>query len=247
MTSLARSYSIMYSGQVLPRVNMKLKIYSRRQSVLVFVSLVSLFLMPTAMETELAKVPASKKEPSKRNATQKKPLATVSEISDDDDDDKDEVDDEDFELEVLDAPVTGKKGGRKPAAKAKAAKAPAAPKKRGAANKQQAQLSGQKLLTDMLKPAENSGISPEKKVRKMRESPFHKKSGSVLGRVNEANEPEEENSGSASTSASTEETVGVAPSRARPLRVNRKQTRYVLSDSESENPTDDSDFDEEEA
>ncbi|XP_030932207.1 DNA topoisomerase 2-like [Quercus lobata] len=79
----------------------------------------------------------------------------------------------------------------------------------------------------MLKPAENSRISLEKKVRKMRASPFNKKSGSVLGRVGKVNEvtENEENSGSASTSASTEETIEVAPARARPQRVNqvRKQ------------------------
>jgi DNA topoisomerase-2 len=80
-----------------------------------------------------------------------------------------------------------KKAGRKPAANDKAAKPPAAAKKRGAANKQQSQTLGQKLLTDinMLKPAENPWISPEKKVRKMRASPFNKKSGSVLGRGGE--------------------------------------------------------------
>ena len=39
----------------------------------------------------------------------------------------------------------------------------------------------------------------------------------------------EENSGSASTSASTEETIEVSPARARPQRVNRAQTRYVNS------------------
>jgi DNA topoisomerase-2 len=100
----------------------------------------------------------------------------------------------------------------------------------------------------MLKPAENPGISPEKKVRKMRASPFNKKSGSVLGRVGEKNETspgDEENSGSASTSASTEESIEVVPARARPQKVNRKQTRYVLSDSESENATEDSESDEE--
>ena len=37
----------------------------------------------------------------------------------------------------------------------------------------------------------------------------------------------EEISGSDSTSASTEETIEVAPARARPQRVNRAQTRYV--------------------
>ena len=111
-------------------------------------------------------------------------MATVLEISDGDDDDINEIDDEDSEIEVVAAPDAGKKGGRKPAANAKAGKAPAAAKKRGAANKQQPQTLGQKLLTDILKPAENSGISPEKKVRKMRASPFNKKrqSGSVLGR-----------------------------------------------------------------
>ena len=175
-------------------------------------------------------------------------MATVLEISDGDDDDINEIDDEDSEIEVVAAPDARKKGGRKPAANAKAGKAPAAAKKRGAANKQQPQTLGQKLLTDILKPAENSGISPEKKVRKMRASPFNKKrqSGSVLGRVGKVNQvtENEENLGSASTSASTEETIEVAPARARPQKVNHVQTRYVLSDSESEHATEDSEFDE---
>ncbi|KAK7846727.1 dna topoisomerase 2 [Quercus suber] len=113
-------------------------------------------------------------------------------------------------------------------------------KKRGAANKQQPQTLGQKLLTDMLKPTENSGISPEKKVRKMRASPFNKKSGFVLGQVGKVNEvnENEENSGFASTTASTEETIEVASTRAR-----HQRTRYVLSDSESEHATEDSEFD----
>uniref|UniRef100_A0A7N2MDA3 Uncharacterized protein n=1 Tax=Quercus lobata TaxID=97700 RepID=A0A7N2MDA3_QUELO len=190
------------------------------------------------METEVPKVPAKKKEPSKRAAAaqKKKPLATVSEISDDDDDDYNDIneiddddddDDEDSEIEVVATPEARKKGGGKLAANAKAVKAPAAAKKRGAANKQQPQTLAQKLLTDMLKPAENSRISPEKIVRKMRASPFNKKSGSVLGRVGKVNEvtENEENWGSASTSASTEETIEVAPARARPQRVNqvRKQ------------------------
>ncbi|XP_030940905.1 DNA topoisomerase 2-like [Quercus lobata] len=188
-----------------------------------------------AMETEVPKVPAKKKEPSKRAAAaqKKKPLATVSEISNDDVDDNDineidDDDDEDSEIEVVAAPEARKEGGRNPAANAKAVKAPAAAKKRGAANKQQPQTLGQKLLTDMLKPAENSEISPEKKVRKMWASPFNKKSGSVLGRVGKVNEvtENEENSGSASTSASTEETIEVAPARARPQRVNRAETRF---------------------
>ena len=82
----------------------------------------------------------------------------------------------------------------------------------------------------------------------MRASPFNKKSGSMLGRLGEENKAteNEEILGFASTSTSTEETIEVTPARARPQRVTRRQTRYVLSDSESEHATEDSDFDEEE-
>ncbi|KAK7826812.1 dna topoisomerase 2 [Quercus suber] len=149
-------------------------------------------------------------------------------------------DDEDSEIEVVVAPEAKKKGGGKPAANVKAVKAPAAAKKIGATNKQQPQTLGQKLAV------ENSGISLENKVRRMRASPFNKKSGSVLGRVGKVNEvtKNEENLGSASNSASSEETIEVAPARGRPQRVNRTQTRYVLSDSESEHATKDFEFDE---
>lgn len=175
------------------------------------------------METEVPQVPARKKEPSKRGAAQKKALPTVSEISGSEDD-------TDLEVEVV-----KRKGGRKPAANAKAANPTAATKRRGPASKQSQGL-GQKLLTEMLKPAEDTGISPEKKVRKMRASPFNKKSSSVLGQVHKEDEANE--SGSASTSESTG--VIELPARARPQRANRTQTRYVLSDSESEK--EDSDF-----
>ncbi|RVW87704.1 DNA topoisomerase 2 [Vitis vinifera] len=199
-----------------------------------------------AMEAEVPQVPAArKKEPSRRAAAQKKPLASFTEISDDDEDD------EDFEVEEVSASDVKKKGGRKPAANAKAAAAKpaaaAAKNKRGAANKQQPQLLGQTLLTEIFKPAETLGISPEKKVRKMRASPFNKKSGSVLGSTGEEDETAEteENSGSASTSNSSggESNEVVMPARTRPQRENRVQTRYVVSDSESDQPTDDSDFD----
>ena len=199
----------------------------------------------TAMEAEVPQVPAArKKEPSRRAAAQKKPLASFTEISDDDEDD------EDFEVEEVSASDAKKKGGRRPAANAKAAAAKpaaaAAKNKRGAANKQQPQLLGQTLLTEIFKPAETLGISPEKKVRKMRASPFNKKSGSVLGSTEEEDETAEteENSGSASTSNSSggESNEVVMPARTRPQRVNRVQTRYVVSDSESDQPTDDSDF-----
>ncbi|KAJ9671211.1 hypothetical protein PVL29_027276 [Vitis rotundifolia] len=164
---------------------------------------------------------SAKKEPSRRTATQKKPLAFLTEISDDDEDDKY------FEVEEVPVPDATKKGRRKPVANAKEAAAKpaaAANNERGAANKQQPHLLGQTLLTEIFKPSETLGISPEKKVRKMRSSPFNKKSGSVLGRRGESNEV-------------------VIPARTRPQRVIRVRTWYVLSDSESDQPTKDSDFD----
>lgn len=134
-------------------------------------------------------------------------LSTEAAISLDDDED-------DVVVEVA-APA---KGGRKPAAASKAVKPPAAPRKRGpAASKKQP-------------AAEVVTVSPEKKVRKMRSSPFNKKSSSVLGRL--ANKEGEEES---------TETVAVGTS-SRPKRANRKQMKYVLSDSESESGND-SEFD----
>ncbi|XWS74968.1 hypothetical protein CRYUN_Cryun01aG0044300 [Craigia yunnanensis] len=199
-----------------------------------------------AMETEVPREPAGKKEPSKRAAAaKKKPVISLSEISES----IGEIDITDEDLEVVAAPEAGKKGGRKPAANSKAAKPPAAAKKRGPAVGKQSQAQ-QKLLTEMLKPAEDSGISPEKKVRKMRASPFNKKSSSVLGRVGkelETTTDSEETLGSYSMSENnTEEVTEVIQPRSRPQRVNRKQTIYVDSDSEIENATDDSDFEEDE-
>ncbi|XP_052171246.1 DNA topoisomerase 2 [Diospyros lotus] len=212
-----------------------------------------------AMETELPQAPpARKKEPSIRAAA-KKALSTVTDISDDDEEEEEYIsDDEDFDLEVVTAPPVGnKKGGKKPAANAKGGKPPA--KKRGPASKQ-SNVIGQKLITEVLKPAENVGISPEKKVRKMRASPFNKKSSSVLGKVvvGEEEEEEEENvstgsqdavaSGSNADSAAEDTGKFVAPSRRRPpQRMNRGKARYVVSDSESDNEEEvsqDSDFDE---
>ncbi|OAY39989.1 DNA topoisomerase 2 [Manihot esculenta] len=177
----------------------------------------------TTMDTDVSQIPA--REPTKRAAANKK---TMTVLSDDSDSDNDVDANDDSEVEMVE---TKKKGGRKPVANAKAAaKPPAAAagmKKRGPAGKQ-SQVLSQKLLTDMLKPAENSGISPEKKVRKMRASPFNKKSSSVLGRVNMENE------------TTTSEEIMEVPTRARPQRANRRQTKYVISDSETEN---DADFD----
>ncbi|GLT73663.1 hypothetical protein SLA2020_455040 [Shorea laevis] len=201
-----------------------------------------------AIETEVPQVPAGKKEPSKRAAGRKK-KQVVSDNSDSED--EVELDDEDFSMEEEAAPVVGKKkGGRKPAANTKAGKPPAPAKKRGPASKKSQASLGQKLLTDMLKPAEEPGISPEKKVRKMRASPFNKKSGSVLGKIGKGSEASnsEETHASTSTSENIEDEVVevVAPARPRPQRANRRQTKYILSDSESDDAVDDSDFDEEE-
>ncbi|XAR54371.1 DNA topoisomerase (ATP-hydrolyzing) [Bertholletia excelsa] len=200
-----------------------------------------------AMETEVAEVPAQKKKEPRRTIARKKPQATVTEISDEDEED---LSDDDFELQVVEAPEVGKKkGGRKPAAaKANAAKPPAPAKKRGPASKQKQTL-GQRLITEVLKPAENPGISPEKKVRKMRASPFNKKSGSILGRTEKENEDDEDISmGSGSKESPEEGSEVVMAPRARPQRGNRGKARYVLSDSESENNevSDDSDFEEDE-
>ncbi|OWM78385.1 DNA topoisomerase 2 [Punica granatum] len=176
-----------------------------------------------ATENEGPQVPATKKEPTKRAAAAKKTVITLLESSDEESG-KDKAGDEDLDIEV--EPPKGKKGGKKPSA--------AATRKRGPANKTIA--AGQKLLTDMLKPSENSDISPEKKVRRMRASPFNRKSS--IPTISEeslgSNERDEE--------------APVLPSRARPQRANRQQKKYVVSDSDTEEDVadDDSDFSEDE-
>ncbi|KAK1370432.1 DNA topoisomerase II [Heracleum sosnowskyi] len=191
-----------------------------------------------AMEVELRQKEAKKKPPSRKKGS----AANEVEKS---------FDNEDIEVQV----VEKKKAGRKAAAgKAKAAKPPAAPaatKKRGLA----AQMVGQKLIADVLKPAEKS---PEKKVRKMRASSFNKKSGSLLGRAAAKDTKdasvspisEEEFGGSTSNL----DTIGGGGSSetmtrviTRPQRANRTRKTYVLSDSESEKEaTDGSEFNEDE-
>ncbi|KAL9249485.1 DNA topoisomerase 2-like protein [Drosera capensis] len=212
----------------------------------------------TVMKTDDApKAPPAKKQPSKRAAAKKKPI-TVEDVSDDEDEDEKqgEASDDDFEAEV--AAPSEKKGKGRPrgtAANTKAAATTktnaAAPKKRGPTSKQQSNLISQKLITDILKPAEDSKISPQKKVRKMRASPFNKKSGSVLGRNKDQKEDEaeqsEENTGSNSLLDSIEEVNDAMPVKRRSQReaASRKQATVVLSDSEreEEDPTsDDSDF-----
>lgn len=198
------------------------------------------------METELPQVQVEKKEPKRRPAAKKKTLSVVSD--DDDDDDVEIIDDDDFEPEAK-----NKKGGRKPANAKAAAKPPTGAKKRGPASKQQ-QVLGQKLITEVLKPAAEN--SPEKKVRKMRASPFNKKSSSILGRGATSIDDEENDGETSKEQENSASTVGsVTDVAARPKRVNRRQTSYVISDdSESEaaeedlddsDACEDSDFDDE--
>ncbi|KAL8262386.1 hypothetical protein R6Q59_023735 [Mikania micrantha] len=168
-----------------------------------------------------------KKAPPKRAAAATKKKTTI--ISDDEDEDEDEVDmsdDSDFEGIVAAPQEEKKKGGRKPVA---------ATKKRGAAIKQTGGV--QKQITEAMKPVVEA--SPEKKVRKMRPSPFNKKSGSVLNKKDDEKEMVVgESSGEAAVAA-----------KARPQRANRKQMTYVISDSDEEEEDandeapEDSDFD----
>ncbi|XP_010023678.2 DNA topoisomerase 2 [Eucalyptus grandis] len=195
----------------------------------------------SALEDKVPEIPVKVKEPSKRAATRKKPSVILSEISEEEN--SNDSGDDDYETVDSEAEVAKKKGGRKPSAAAKKSKPPAATKK-GQANRQQARGTSQRLLTEMLKPAESTGVSPEKKVRKMRASPFNKKSSSLLGKEGKAGSSTSEEVSSNPMSNDGEDVVEVAPPKRRPQRVNRKQTTYVLSDSESEKPTDDSDFEE---
>lgn len=215
-----------------------------------FISVLKLVFTSTGMETEEPSAPAEKKEgPKRRGAAKKKSSAIVLDDSDSDNEVHnvdDDDDDEDFEIMQPVAPGR-KKGGRKPAAQ-NAKKAPAAAARKRNVGGKQSQFLGQKLITDML---ESTGISPEKKVRKMRASPFNKKSSSVLGRVAAADKDEsvsKDLSGGSDASGSspsiTEEVVEIAPpaARARPQRANRRQTTYVLSESESDNDSDNEDY-----
>ncbi|OVA09460.1 DNA topoisomerase II [Macleaya cordata] len=213
-----------------------------------------------AMETEVTKVPTRMNGPSRRAAAQKLP-STFTEISDDENSmNNDQIQtipeekmtendhsDEDFELEVVAGPKWGKQGGRKLAANSKAAKPVIETRKRGPTKKQ---LLSQKLITDVLKLVENAGASPEKKVRKIRASPFNKKSNSMLGRIDDKDKElspmnSEEKSGSSSPSSSPEESSEVVAERPRPHRANRRVGKYVVSESESDNAANDSDFGEE--
>jgi len=121
---------------------------------------------------------------------------------------------------------------------------------------------GQKLIDEMLKPTSVDDAvdtvqpspykkSPEKKVRKMRPSPFNKKSGSVMSKLRQESDtsPPSAN-GSAGSSSNSPEEVNEVPKpagRSRPQRATRAPVQYVLSESSDEKDEDedeisDSDF-----
>jgi len=189
----------------------------------------------TAIESE-EPVPAGKKQINKRGGAKNK-SSTIGLESDSDN----EVVDDDDDFEVQQKAALVKKGGRKPAAQ-NANKASAAPKKRNVGTRQ---TLGQKLFTDnMLQSAESTATSPEKKVRKMRESPFNKKSsGSILDRAANkvTSQIEDLSAGSASNSPiAKNEVVEIAPqpARVKPHRANPNQNKYVATGYESDNDSD---------
>lgn len=199
------------------------------------------------METDSVVVEqqGGQKKQASRTAAARKATHTV--LSDNEDDEVqnymptiEEDKDKDFNLVE---PKGRKVRGRKPANEK--AKPATTTRKRGPAQSSKPVLS-QKLITEVLKPAENGGNSPEKKVRKMRDSPFNKRSGSVLGRPTSSPSGSEDSNGP-SPSGPAETTNVVAAGRTRPKRENMTKAVYVLSDSEIEEdpPTDDSDFDDE--
>lgn len=188
------------------------------------------------METETAEQQNEKlatKGPSKRGGGNKASSSLAIVSSDDEDDD--------FALEAeIQAPKKGR--GRKPPAAAKP-KAPATRKRAPAQGNAK-----QKKIDEMLKPTEDnntSALSPENKVRKMRDSPFNKKSGSILQRGSTAASASSETTAEASPpSGSSAEPVFAAQPR-RTARATKKPVYISDSDPEDEvvELTDDSDFD----
>lgn len=128
------------------------------------------------------------------------------------------------------------------------------PRKRGPKRPTQ----GQKLIDEMLKPTSVDAAvdavqpspykkSPEKKVRKMRPSPFNKKSGSVMSKLmQESDTSPPSANGSAGSSSNSPEEVNEAPKpvgRSRPQRATRAPVQYALSESSDEDEVEISDSD----
>ncbi|KAL8171489.1 hypothetical protein V2J09_023293 [Rumex salicifolius] len=180
--------------------------------------------------------PAATKNP--RKTAPRKKVVNLDDDSDEDDTVNDDSDD-DFEVEAI-VPTKGKGRGRgRGATAAKTTIGATAAKKRG----KQSQVIGQKLITDVLKPtsSQSSGVSPEKKMRRMRASPFNKKSSSVLGRMQQQEEEEASPSSEGNADSNSASQLPARPRRAAAA----KQNTIVLSSSEDDEDEDE-DEDEEE-
>ncbi|KAL6633719.1 hypothetical protein ACP70R_026390 [Stipagrostis hirtigluma subsp. patula] len=147
------------------------------------------------------------------------------------------------EEEVTEAQDQKKGRGRKPTA-AEKPKATTTRKRAPA----QGKAMRQKEIEEMLKPTgdnNTSAPSPEKKVRRMRASPFNKKSGLVLQRGTAASASSENTAKTSQPSGSSAEPVA-APRPRRTARVTKKATIYVSESEDSEDEvvelTDDSEF-----
>lgn len=196
--------------------------------------------LDSSPEQSAMDVEGTKEDPKKKKAAKSKPSApTIIENLDDESEDvsmptiveNDESDEDDS------VTLKGKKGrGRKMAAGTSKA---AAKTNKTAKSSVKKRVGAQKLITDVLIPVDSSLISPEKKVRKMRASPFNKKSGSVFDRINSDNEQ---------SSGNSDNMFEVPAPKARPQRAAKANTTYVISDSEDDvasvddDSEDDSDF-----
>ncbi|KAL6911837.1 hypothetical protein ACP4OV_000642 [Aristida adscensionis] len=177
--------------------------------------------------------------PSKRGAG-KKALSSLAVISSDDEDE-----DDDFAMEEVSQLQAQKKG--------RGGKATAAEKPKATTTRKRAPAQGkamrQKVIEEMLKATEDSNTSapsPEKKVRKMRASPFNKKNGSVLQGGTGASSSSENTTEASAPSGSSAEPVA-APQPRRTARATKKATVYFSESDGSEDDvvelSDDSEFD----
>ncbi|KAF7085410.1 hypothetical protein CFC21_088844 [Triticum aestivum] len=193
---------------------------------------------PSAMETEEHQEgKKGRNGPSKRGAA-KKAMSSLAEISDEDiAEPHHESEDGGSSMEV-----EKKTKGRKPAAE----KPKTTIRKRAPT---QSKGMRQKVMEEIFKPTDDSTLSapsPEKKVRRIRDSPFNKKSGSVLHRMASSSTGTED--AEAPPSGSSAETV--VPRRT--TRERKAAVVYVASESEDDEsededvsePSDDDDFSE---
>uniref|UniRef100_A0A0A9CM65 Uncharacterized protein n=1 Tax=Arundo donax TaxID=35708 RepID=A0A0A9CM65_ARUDO len=195
----------------------------------------------SAMETDTTEEQQNenkgRKAPSKRGAAKKASSSLVAISSDDEDED------DDFTMEGVSEVQPQKKGRGK--------KATATEKQKAAATRKRAPAQGkamrQKKIEEMIKPTDDSNTSapPEKKVRKMRDSPFNKKSGSILQRGVTAAATSSNSAEASSPSGSSAEPIA-APQPRRTSRATKKPVVYVSESDESDDEvvelTDDSEF-----